>query len=179
MGRVARPTARDRQRCAPWHRQPGRSASTRGLKPPPHVDVAAAENDADARAGDGLDAALKRLEAYDRAGADILFLEAPHSEDEMRTACSHFAKPMMANMADGGKTPILPVARLKELGFAFAIYPSMTSLVGAHAMELALRRLKDTGVSQSPEQPMFDFIEFCKLIGFQEVWDFEERWAKK
>ena len=133
----------------------------------------------DARAGDGLDAALKRLEAYDRAGADILFLEAPHSEDEMRTACSHFAKPMMANMADGGKTPILPVARLKELGFAFAIYPSMTSLVGAHAMELALRRLKDTGVSQSPEQPMFDFIEFCKLIGFQEVWDFEERWAKK
>lgn len=133
----------------------------------------------DARAGDGLDAALKRLEAYDAAGADILFLEAPHSEAEMRTACSHFKKPMMANMADGGKTPILPAAQLKDIGFAFAIYPSMTSLVAAAAMEEALRRLKDEGLSQSPEQPMFDFMEFCGLIGFKDVWAFEERWAKK
>ena len=133
----------------------------------------------DARAGDGLDAALKRLEAYDAAGADILFLEAPHSVDEMRTACAHFKKPMMANMADGGKTPILPAAQLKDIGFAFAIYPSMTSLVAAAAMEEALRRLKDEGLSQSPQQPMFDFMEFCGLIGFKDVWAFEERWAKK
>jgi len=132
----------------------------------------------DARAGDGVDAALRRLEAYDRAGADILFFEAPQSEDEMRTACAHFRKPMMANMSDGGKTPILPAARLAEIGYAFAIYPSMTSLVAAAAMEAALQRLKDEGLSQSPEQPMFDFMEFCRLIGFQEVWDFEERWAR-
>ena len=51
----------------------------------------------DARAGEGLDAALKRLEAYDAAGADILFLEAPYSEAEMRTACQHFTKPLVAN----------------------------------------------------------------------------------
>ncbi len=133
----------------------------------------------DARAGDGLDAALKRLEAYDKAGADILFLEAPHSEDEMRTACSHFSKPMMANMADGGKTPILPAAQLKDIGFAFAIYPSMTSLVAAAAMEQALRRLKDEGLSQSADQPMYDFMRFCGLIGFKDVWAFEERWARK
>jgi 2-methylisocitrate lyase-like PEP mutase family enzyme len=133
----------------------------------------------DARAADGVDAALRRLEAYDRAGADILFFEAPQSEDEMRTACAAFSKPMLANMADGGKTPILPAARLAELGYAFAIYPSMTSLVAAAAMETALRTLKASGISQDPALPMFDFIEFCKLNGFQDVWDFERRWARK
>lgn len=133
----------------------------------------------DARAGDGLDAALARLEAYDRAGADILFLEAPHSEAEMRTACSHFDKPMMANMSNGGKTPILSVAQLQDIGYAGAIFPAMTSLVAAAAMEQALRRLKTEGLAQSPEQPLFDFMEFCELVGFRDVWDFEQRWARK
>jgi 2-methylisocitrate lyase-like PEP mutase family enzyme len=132
----------------------------------------------DSRAGFGVDDAMRRLEAYAKAGADVLFFEAPQSEDEMRRACEAFDLPMMANMADGGKTPILPAATLKDIGYAFAIYPSMTSLVAAAAMEQALRLLKDQGLSQTPELPMFDFTEFCKLIGFQEVWDFEKRWAK-
>ncbi len=132
----------------------------------------------DARASGGVDEAMRRLEAYDKAGADILFFEAPQSEEEMRKACAAFDKPMPANMADGGKTPILPANVLKEIGYALAIYPSMTSLVAAAAMEKALRTLKDKGLSQTPEQDMFDFNEFCKMIGFQEVWDFEKRWAK-
>ena len=132
----------------------------------------------DARAGDGVDAALKRLEAYDKAGADVLFFEAPQSEDEMRRACEAFDKPMVANMADGGKTPILSARVLADIGYAFAIYPSMTSLVAAAAMESALRTLKDRGISQSPDIPMFDFMEFCRLIGFTDVWEFEKRWAK-
>jgi 2-methylisocitrate lyase-like PEP mutase family enzyme len=132
----------------------------------------------DARAADGVDAALRRLEAYDRAGADILFFEAPQSEDEMRLACSSFGKPMMANMADGGKTPILPAATLADIGYAFAIYPSLTSLAAAAAMEKALRLLKAEGLSGGADVPLFDFTEFCRLIGFQEVWDFEKRWAR-
>ncbi len=109
----------------------------------------------DARASDGVDEAMRRLEAYDKAGADILFFEAPQSEDEMRRACAAFDKPMLANMADGGKTPILPAKVLEEIGYALAIYPSMTSLVAAAAMEQALRTLKDRGLSQTPEMPMF------------------------
>ena len=132
----------------------------------------------DARAGDGVDAALRRLEAYARAGADVLFFEAPQSEDEMRLACEAFDLPMMANMADGGKTPILPARMLQEIGYSFAIYPSMTSLVAAAAMESALRTLKNTGHSQVPAIPMFDFTEFCRLIGFEAVWEFERRWAR-
>lgn len=131
----------------------------------------------DARAGDGVDAAMRRLEAYAEAGADVLFFEAPQSEEEMRRACEAFDTPMLANMADGGKTPILSAKVLQQIGYAFAIYPSMTSLIAAAAMEAALRRLKDSGISQSREQPMFDFTEFCELIGFTEVWEFERRWA--
>ena len=132
----------------------------------------------DARAGEGVDAALRRLEAYASAGADILFFEAPQSEAEMRLACDAFDKPMLANMADGGKTPILPAATLAEIGYALAIYPSMTSLVAAAAMEAALRGLKDRGLSQMPELPMHDFMQFCSLIGFEDVWAFEKRWAR-
>jgi 2-methylisocitrate lyase-like PEP mutase family enzyme len=130
----------------------------------------------DARQSEGLDGTLKRLEAYAAAGADILFPEALTSQDEMRTACAAFDKPCMANMADGGLTPILPASQLEDLGYAFAIFPSMTSLVAAAAMEQGLRSLKDQGAYT--EETLFDFKEFCGLIGFQEVWDFEKTWAK-
>lgn len=132
----------------------------------------------DARAELGVDEALRRLEAYARAGADILFFEAPQSEDEMRRACEAFELPMMANMSDGGKTPMLDAQTLQEIGFSLAIYPSMTSLVAAAAMERALRHLKASGASVAPGDDLFDFNEFCRRIGFEEVWDFEKRWAR-
>lgn len=132
----------------------------------------------DVRASHGVDEALRRLEAYAKAGADILFFEAPQSEDEMRRACEAFDLPMLANMADGGKTPILSAQVLKEIGYALAIYPAMTSLVAAAAMERSLRVLKNEGTSQSPEVELFDFAEFCGLIGFKEVWEFEKRWSR-
>ena len=132
----------------------------------------------DARAELGVDEALRRLEAYARAGADILFFEAPQSEDEMRRACAAFELPMMANMSDGGKTPMLDAQTLREIGFSLAIYPSMTSLAAAAAMERALRHLKASGGSLAPGDDLFDFNEFCRRIGFEEVWDFEKRWAR-
>ena len=132
----------------------------------------------DARAELGVDEALRRLDAYARAGADILFFEAPQSEDEMRRACEAFELPMMANMSDGGKTPMLDAQTLREIGFSLAIYPSMTSLAAAAAMERALRHLKTSGGSLAPGDDLFDFNEFCRRIGFEEVWDFEKRWAR-
>jgi 2-methylisocitrate lyase-like PEP mutase family enzyme len=130
----------------------------------------------DARQSEGLDGSLRRIEAYSKAGADILFPEALTSEEEMRKACAAFDKPLMANMADGGLTPILPAKVLKDIGYAFAIYPAMTSLVAAAAMEQGLTMLKNQGSYE--DIPLFNFKEFCGLIGFQEVWDFEKKWAK-
>jgi len=129
----------------------------------------------DARQSEGLDGALRRLDAYAEAGADILFPEALISEEEMRLVCNAFDKPVMANMADGGLTPILPASVLREMGYAFAIYPSMTSLTAAAAIEQALLSLKHNGTYAG--QPIFDFKEFCGLIGFEDVWAFERRWA--
>jgi len=132
----------------------------------------------DARQSEGMDGMLRRLEAYAKAGADIIFPEALTSEEEMRTACAAFDKPVMANMANGGLTPVLKADVLRDIGYAFAIYPSLTSLVAAAAIENALIRLRDNGDGEPADVPMFDFKTFSGMIGFQEVWDFEKKWAK-
>ncbi len=132
----------------------------------------------DARQTDGFAGAMKRAQAYAAAGADIVFLEALESEDEMRQACKRIRKPMMANMADGGRTPILPRDRLQALGYQVAIYPATTGLAAARAAEVALRTLKTAGTSDAPNLRLFSFSEFNTLIGFEEVWAFERKWAK-
>ena len=133
----------------------------------------------DARQTDGFEGAVKRGLAYGEAGADIVFLEALESEAEMREACKRIHKPMMANMADGGKTPIYSKYELAEIGYKFAIFPSITGLAAAAATENALKTLKATGTSVSPDVPLFNFGEFNSLIGFEDVWAFERKWARK
>jgi 2-methylisocitrate lyase-like PEP mutase family enzyme len=130
----------------------------------------------DARQGEGFDAVLRRLEAYSKAGADVLFPEALESEEEMRRACEAFDKPLMANMANGGSTPIPVASVLEEIGYGYAIYPSLTALAAATAIEKALRDLKDNGIGDNPD--LFNFKEFCSMIGFEDVWAFDRKWAQ-
>ena len=132
----------------------------------------------DARASEGLDGALQRARAYAAAGADILFVEALESENEMRRACDALDRPMMANMSNGGLTPMRTATELTDIGYSLAIFPAMTSLVAAAAMEQALVRLKNDGEGHPAEMPIFDFSEFCGLIGFEDVWKFEKKWAR-
>jgi 2-methylisocitrate lyase-like PEP mutase family enzyme len=132
----------------------------------------------DARQTDGFEGALERGHAYADAGADIVFLEALESEEELRQACSSIDKPMMANMADGGRTPIRSKKQLEEIGYQIAIFPATTALASAHAVESALNVLKEEGTSQSANLPLFSFAEFNTLIGFEEVWAFERKWAR-
>ena len=132
----------------------------------------------DARQSEGLAGSIARGQAYAEAGADIVFCEALATEGEMREACAAVPKPMMANMATGGLTPILSAARLADIGYALAIFPALTSLVAAAAMEIALMRLKHDGDGTGSGQEVFDFKEFCSLIGFESVWAFEKQWAK-
>lgn len=129
----------------------------------------------DARQSEGMDGVLRRLEAYAKAGADVLFPEALTSEEEMHTACKTFDRPVMANMANGGLTPVPVASVLEQIGYAYAIYPSLTSLVAASAMEKALVDLKERGIGE-PDN-LFNFKEFCSLIGFEEVWEFDRKWA--
>ncbi len=130
----------------------------------------------DARQSEGLDGTMRRLEAYAKAGADVLFPEALTSVAEMRTACAAFDVPVMANMANGGLTPVLKGDVLADIGYAFAIYPSLTSLIAASAIETALIKLRDHGDGEPADMAMFDFKTFCGLIGFEDVWAFDRKW---
>ena len=130
----------------------------------------------DSRTGHGLDEALRRMEAYAEAGADILFVEAPESEAEMAAIGQRFSKPLLANMVNGGKTPMLPAKRLAELGFAVAIFPATGFLATAAALESAYGELKQAGTSTG-KTPMYTFSDFNQLIGFPDVWEFEKRYG--
>jgi 2-methylisocitrate lyase-like PEP mutase family enzyme len=123
-----------------------------------------------------MDGVLRRLEAYANAGADVLFPEALTSEEEMRKVCETFDRPIMVNCSNHGHTPVPQADVLAQIGFAYAIYPSLTSLAASAAMEKVLRDLKDHGIGQP--DGLFDFNEFCSLIGFEDVWAFDKKWAR-
>lgn len=132
----------------------------------------------DARQVEGFEGAVARGLAFQDAGADIVFVEALESVEEMHEACRRISAPMLANMADGGKTPILSAAELEKIGYSVAIFPAITGLAAAAAAEHALTILKTEGTSKSPQLDLFDFNEFNQLIGFQRIWDFEAKWAR-
>jgi len=131
----------------------------------------------DARTAHGLDEALRRAEAYANAGADILFVESPESEREMEKICASFELPLMANMVEGGKTPILSAARLTELGYRIAIFPATGFLAAGAALDSVYKTLQRDGSSVGATAPLYPFNDFAKLMGFQDVWDFDKRHA--
>ncbi len=131
----------------------------------------------DARTDYGFDVAVERAIAFAEAGADLVFVEALESEEEMRRAAAAIGHPMMANMADGGNTPIFPGDKLKDIGFSIAIFPALTALSAMAAVESSLQYIKETGTSQGSPVPRFDFQEMCSLLGFEDVWDFEKKWG--
>ena len=130
----------------------------------------------DSRTGLGLDEAMRRMEAYSKAGADILFIEAPESEAEMEAIGKRFDQPLLANIVNGGKTPMLPAKRLAEIGFRVAIFPATGFLVTAAALESAYGELKEAGTSTG-KTPMYKFSDFNTLIGFPDVWEFEKKYG--
>ncbi len=128
----------------------------------------------DARASAGLDEAIRRAEAYAKAGADAIFIEAPESVEEMKKIGASVEAPLVSNQLHGGKTPILPQAELKQMGFGAAIYPT----AGLFAAAKALAVVYDDHVNDRPvKAPLYPFHDFGEMIGFQRAWDFEEKYA--
>lgn len=134
----------------------------------------------DARTAHGLDEALRRAEAYLKAGADILFVESPESEEELfKIAQSFQGVPLLVNNVEGGKTPILPPRQLQEMGFKLSIYPALGFLSAGHAVRAAYGNLLQSGENRHTEStPLYDFQAFSELMGFKEVWDFEKEQAR-
>lgn len=133
----------------------------------------------DARTNYGLDEALKRGEAYREAGADILFIESPESKEEMKKICHEFSGiPLVANMVEGGKTPVLTKAELESLGYKIAIFPTCGFLAASAALRSVYKTLLDSGSTAGYRGELYDFKEFSVLMGFEAVWDFEKRHAE-
>lgn len=133
----------------------------------------------DARTAHGLDEALRRAELYGKAGADILFVESPESEDEMRRICERCDKPLVANMVEGGRTPVKSQQVLEQLGYKLAIFPVTALLAATQAMAAVYGALKLSGSSDAMPQTLLPFSELSELMGFQDVWDFEKKHAEE
>ena len=132
----------------------------------------------DARTTLGLDEALRRGEIYARAGADILFIESPESPEELerigRTLAG--AGKLLANVVQGGRTPELPADQLAALGFSVAIYPGLALRTAAGAVDAAYQHLKTARTAIGTPTPVYQNMH--ELMGFPEVWAFEERWRR-
>ncbi len=125
----------------------------------------------DAIAVEGIAAAFDRAERYLEAGADVLFIEALQSLEQMREATKRFAHrvPMLANMVEGGKTPLTNVLALEELGYRIAIFPGGTVRAVAHALEKYFATLRSDGGNAANRERMLDFRELNELIGTPEM----------
>ena len=130
----------------------------------------------DARTQYGLAEAIGRGQAFAKAGADVVFVEAPESVDEMIEICREIDGPLMANMVNGGKTPLLSAEELKDLGYQIVIFPGTAFLAAGSAVQSVYQHLKATGSSRGLPTPLYDFEEFNRLMGFEEVWAFEKKW---
>lgn len=125
----------------------------------------------DARAVEGLEAALDRADAYREAGADILFIEAPQSLDEMRQLCARFQGkvPLLANMVEGGKTPIKSTADLAALGYDIAIFPGGAVRAISHHLQAYYGGLVEAGSNASFADRMHDFNGLNEIIDTAEL----------
>ncbi len=132
----------------------------------------------DARTTLGLDEALRRAEAYAAAGADVLFVESPESEDEMAKICRSFDTPCLANMVEGGRSPVFNAEKLGEIGYRVAIFPATAFLAIGAAIASVYDTLKTNGGSEQITSALYPFSDFSRLMGFQEVWDFDSRYGE-
>lgn len=131
----------------------------------------------DARTGHGLGEAIRRGQAFAAAGADVVFVESPESVAEMEQICQAIDAPLLVNVVEGGRTPVLSAAEYQRIGYGIAIYPAAGFLAVGAALRSVYGRILETGSSIGAEAPLADFMEFSKAMGFEDVWAFEKRHA--
>lgn len=132
----------------------------------------------DAIAVEGIDAALDRADAYAEAGADVLFIEAPQDEDQFAAIMDRFRGriPLLANMVEGGKTPLKAADELEAMGYSIAIFPGGAVRALAVAAQRYYRNLISTGSNAGLANQMFDFGGLNEVIGTNDLLDLGKRY---
>lgn len=133
----------------------------------------------DAIAVEGFERALERAHAYEQAGADLLFVEAPRTREQMQRVASEFGAPAVANMVEGGLTPLLGVQELQALGYRLALYANAPLKAAICGTQNFLRRLRDTGTSDCCGDIMITMDERKRLTDTAAYDDLQARYAER
>lgn len=131
----------------------------------------------DARTSLGVDEAIERGRAYAAAGADVIFVESPESIDEFGRISAGIDAPLVANMVEGGFSPLLSSEQLAQLGFTIGLFPVSGLAAAAAALTRVYRTLHDDGASPGIGAELVAIPELHRLMGFDEVRAFETRWT--
>lgn len=126
----------------------------------------------------GIEEAIERGNRYAQAGADIIFIEAPPSVEDMRRVCREVKAPMMANMVEGGKTPILPAKVLQDIGYSVVAFPLSTLYAAAYGVRAVMESLFKNGTTAGSTDRMIAFTDFNHLVGLEKVRETEAYYYK-
>ncbi len=132
----------------------------------------------DARTNYGIEEAIARGLAYQEAGADIIFIESVESKEEMIMVNEAISKPTLANMVEGGRTPLLVNAELEKIGYNIVIYPTASVYVTTKAMLDLMEHLKAENTSAGYIENMIPFAEFNNIIGLPKIREIEAKYAE-
>ncbi len=132
----------------------------------------------DARTTHGIEEAIARGQRYAQAGADVVFVESPETADEMRAICRSIPAPCLANLVEGGRTPLLPQTELAQIGYRIAIYPNALTRTFARAGQELLAELQRTGTTAGMLPRMLTHGELWDLFGRREWNELEQRFVR-
>ena len=133
----------------------------------------------DARAVLGLTEAVERGRAYRKAGADMIFVDAPESEEELRVIARSIPAPLMANLSEGGKTPLLSARELQDMGYRLVIYPRSAAGAAAKAIQELMAVLKKEGTTKSFLDRMVSFEGRNRITGLAHYQELEKKYLRK
>jgi len=148
-----------------------------------HAAVDARENEdfmimarTDARTEFGIEAAIERGKAYEEAGADLLFIESPETEEEMKAITTSFNVPVLANMIEHGRTPLLSAQKLEDIGYDLVIFCVSSTYAAAKAVQDLMNTLKAEGTTEGFMDRMIPFDKFNRMIGLPDIRAKEEKY---
>jgi len=131
----------------------------------------------DARAPLGLDEAIERGKAYRKAGADVIFVEAPRTVEELKKVADEIDAPLVANMIEDGVTPTMSAKELLKLGYRIAVFPLSGLYSATYAMREVFTELKKTGATKNTRKMMVTFKDFNSFVDLQKYMDLEKRYG--
>jgi methylisocitrate lyase len=126
----------------------------------------------------GLEEAIERAALYREVGCDMVFVEAPETTTQMRRICREVDAPVLANMVDFGRSPLLTAHELEEIGFAAAVWPVSSVFMVSHALEVLYRTMIDTGSTVSLHDHMVDFDGYMEVVGLAALRETEARYER-